>query len=103
MIADDLGQRLHDLATRGASLSAEEQAQLAEWYAQQDADETALLDRAPATSDLDTLRAQVAVTVAQLQALTQRIQTLTVENDQLRQEIAALKHELTQSSVVQSA
>ncbi len=32
MIAKELGEILHDKATRGMTLSAEEQAQLQSWY-----------------------------------------------------------------------
>ena len=42
-IPADLGQRLHDRATRGESLSADEQVQLREWYALQDHAEAARL------------------------------------------------------------
>jgi hypothetical protein len=40
---DDVGKRLHDKATRGLTLSAEEQALLNEWYARHDAEEAAIL------------------------------------------------------------
>ena len=43
MGGDDLAQRLHDTATRGGSLSAEEQALLEAWYAGQDREEAAAL------------------------------------------------------------
>lgn len=36
MDPNDVGERLHDRATRGVELTAEEQAQLNEWYAQRD-------------------------------------------------------------------
>ncbi len=43
MVSDNVGQRLHDRATRGESLSSEEQAQLNEWYAEQDRAEAKML------------------------------------------------------------
>jgi predicted HTH domain antitoxin len=36
MISDELGHQLHERATRGQRLTAEEQAQLASWYAEKD-------------------------------------------------------------------
>jgi len=36
MISDNLAKQLHDKATRGELLSAEDQAQLENWYALQD-------------------------------------------------------------------
>jgi len=36
MVSDEIGKQLHNRATRGEVLSAEEQAHLEEWYATQD-------------------------------------------------------------------
>lgn len=36
MVPDELGKQLHDRVTRGEALTAEEQAQLEDWYATQD-------------------------------------------------------------------
>ncbi len=41
---DELGRQLHDRATRGIWLSAEERAQLEAWYAEMDQDEAADLE-----------------------------------------------------------
>ena len=43
MISDKAAKRLHDKATRGLSLSAEEQSQLGNWHSFQDSIENNLL------------------------------------------------------------
>ena len=45
MIPDEIGQKLHDRATRGETLTAEEQEQLRHWYAHHDQEEMAQLQR----------------------------------------------------------
>lgn len=96
MSSDDLGRSLHDKAARGAALSAEEQARLDEWYAQCDQEEAVLLSRNRPAADLGSLQAQVDAAVAQLVTATQRIQTLTAENEAVRQEIVVLQRRLAQ-------
>src|SRR5205085_1107508 len=85
----DLALQLHDRATRGQTLSAEEQHLLEEWYARQDLEESATLAGMRQPQTLTELRSQVDTAVAQLQVVTQQIQALTTENDRVRQEIAA--------------
>ena len=43
MVSDDFIKQLHDRATRGEILSAEEQKQLENWYASQDSAESKAL------------------------------------------------------------
>jgi hypothetical protein len=90
MIPDEIGQRLHDRATRGETLTTEEQEQLRRWYADHDQEEMALLNAAPAPSRLADLQAHVQQPTAQVVVQAQRIEALTAENAQLRQEIASL-------------
>lgn len=85
--------QLHDRMTRGEMLTAEEQAALTAWYAQQDDAESTLLAAAPVAS-LATLQAQVDTALARMQSVTQRIQTLAEENEALRRENAALVRRL---------
>jgi hypothetical protein len=66
MSTDTAGQQLHDRATRGESLSAEERAQLNAWYARLDAEEGAVLAAAAPPGSLTVLQAQVAMALAQL-------------------------------------
>lgn len=100
MTPDEIGMQLHDRSTRGEILTSAEQDQLEEWYALQDAQESYLLQEEEPLSDLSQLRMQVDTALAQLTAISQRIQTVTSENDALRKEIAVLQQQLM---AVQSA
>ncbi len=75
MSTNDVGERSHDRATRGVELTAEEQAQLNEWYVEQDRVEAAVLSRPTSAQPLDALHAQVDRVMVQLGDVTQRIQT----------------------------
>lgn len=99
MISDELGRRLHDRATRGEKLTTEEQKQLENWYALQDGAESSLLKLAIAEPDVSELRSQVEVVLSQLTAITQRIQQVTLENEILRREIAALHQQLASAKL----
>ena len=94
MSLDELAQQLHDKATRGLALSAEEQARLEAWYAEQDQQERAVLGPTGSSQRLATLHTQVETALAQLLTVTQRIQELTVHNETLRREIAVLQRQL---------
>lgn len=91
MINDEIGKQLHDKASWGESLTAEEQAQLTAWYAAQDAAEADLLPPPAVEVDLETLQRQVDVASTQLTAVTERIQQVTAENNDLRQQLASRK------------
>ena len=95
MSPDALGQRLHDRATRGEALSAEEQEQLRRWYEGHDREEAARLSAAPAPDRLAELRSRVQEATAQVVAQARRIEALTAENGALRQEIASLQRQLS--------
>ena len=96
-------QQIHDRFTRGEAISAEERAQLDQWYAELDADENAVLGRTPTQQDLSALRERVDATVAQLRSVTQRIQGLTAENEAVRRDVLALQRQLAQKSARQPA
>jgi hypothetical protein len=91
MIPDEIGQQLHDRATRGETLTAQEQELLRNWYAHHDQEEMAQLSEAPAPSRLTDLQSRVQQATAQVVVQAQHIEALTAENAQLRQEIAALQ------------
>ncbi len=103
MSTEELVKQLHDKATRGSVLSAAEQAQLEAWYAQQDQEERTILERVTLPQTIVALQTQVETAVAQLLAITQRIQDLVAQNETLRREIAALQHQLVQTATVQPA
>jgi regulator of replication initiation timing len=102
--SNEAGPRLHDKATRGGVLSASEAAELQAWYAQQDGIEQEAICRAGQPQEnLALLREQVDEALAQLNAVTGRIQKIVTANDGLRQDIAVLKRRLAQLPVPQSA
>ena len=59
MNSNGVGERLHDRATRGEVLTAEEQAQLNEWYAERDRAEAAMLCAAHSGGDDKRSRSRV--------------------------------------------
>jgi hypothetical protein len=103
MSGEHLGQQLHDKTTRGDALSAEEKAQLEDWYARHDREEVAALTSALLPQSNTRLQAQVDAAVAQLLTVTQRIQTLAAENDAVRGEVASLQRQLAQRPEKQPA
>ncbi len=94
MIPDEIGQQLHNRATRGEALTAEEES-LRRWYAHHDQEEMAQLSAAPTPSRLADLQARVQQATAQVVVQAQHIEALTAENAQLRQEIASLQRLLS--------
>jgi hypothetical protein len=94
MSTDHIAQQLHDKATRGIALSAEEQRRLKAWYAEQDQEESVLLGATSSPRRLTTLHTHIEAALAQLQTVTQRIQELTAQNEAVRCEIAVLQRQL---------
>jgi hypothetical protein len=103
MIPDELGQKLHDRATRGETLTVEEQEMLQRWYARLDLEEQTQLNAAPVPSRLADLQSRVQQASAQVVVQAQRIDALTAENAQLSQEIASLQRLLTANLTRQPA
>jgi chromosome segregation ATPase len=103
MVSDDAMKQLHDKTTRGERLSAEEQAQLQNWYALQDQIEGQTLGLVTDEKPAITLQAQVEAALTQLMTVTNRIQQVAAENDALRREITTLRRQLASSSTLQPA
>ena len=101
MVSDELGKQLHDRATRGETLSAQERASLETWYATQDRAEMDSLDLTT-TETVAILQAQVDSVLGQLETAAKRIQELAQENDRLRGEIATLHRRLAQQATVRA-
>ena len=103
MIPDEIGQKLHDRSTRGEALTTEEQDLLRRWYADHDHEELAQLSAAPGPDRLTDLQARVQQATVQVVAQAQRIEALTAENAQLRQEVASLQRRLSAKQTEQPA
>ena len=94
MISDEVGQQLHDRASRGGTLSAEERQQLDEWLSAQDQVEGATLSPQDADPALADLRGRVDAALEQVGAVTRNIQRLSEDNDSLRRENTSLRRRL---------
>jgi septal ring factor EnvC (AmiA/AmiB activator) len=103
MISNEIGRQLHHKAVLGAPLTAQEEAQLHQWYQQQDALEAQSLSSSLGANDVDTLRAQVDQALAELSAATRTLQEITAANDALRAENTALRERLAQPPEPQTA
>ena len=102
---DAQAQVLHDKYTRGGTLSAEEHAQLKSWYEYQDSLEAQQLNVSAETmggQDLASLKAQIDVALLQLSTVAARIQTVSTENELLRQETERLRHRVADLLAPQS-
>jgi hypothetical protein len=95
MILDEIGRQLHNRSTLGEQLTNIEQEQLDAWYASVDAIESKLLsENADSQIISPILPTQIEASLKQLAFVTQRIQQISHENDDLRQEIAILRQQL---------
>ena len=94
---------LHDKATRGERLTAEEEAGLAAWYARQDQEEDALLTSSLSSLTAETLQAEIENALTSLQATAQQVREQFSENESLRRDIAALTQQLAQTKTLQPA
>jgi hypothetical protein len=98
MVSDETGRQLHDRATLGMPLPPEDEAQLQQWYVQQDQRESDTLARAAPPGDLVKLREDVNGALVQLQSVTNRVQVMVGENETLKQEIATLQWQLKKNA-----
>jgi hypothetical protein len=103
MISDDIAKKLHDRSSRGETLAAEEQKQLQDWYARQDAAESKTLGLAASEKTVTSLQAQVDAALTQLTTVTKRIQEVASENETLRRETGMLRRQLMQRLGAQPA
>ena len=95
MISDEMGRQLHNRSTLGEQLTNLEKEQLDAWYAKLDAIESKLLgDNADSQITSAKLPTQIEASLNQLKFVTQRIQQISSENDDLRQEIGVLRQQL---------
>ncbi len=101
-MTDQEALQLHDRATRGKTLSEEEQTQLDAWYALQDRLDLKEFKQTDHEDIIEKLQAQIDSALMQLHTLTARIQTIASENNTLRQEIASLYRQLSKRTQFQA-
>jgi hypothetical protein len=104
IIDDELGAKLHDRATTGGQLSAEEQEQLRRWYDAKDREEAEMLraNRKSLLTDGEiNERIREALTV--IQTLLKKIEETEAENESLKQEIAELRKRATAQPIPKAA
>ncbi len=95
MISDEMGRELHNRSTVGEQLTKEEKQHLDTWYAKLDAIESNLLgENADSQITSAKLATQIEASLNQLTFVTQRIQQISSENDDLRQQIGVLRQHL---------
>ncbi len=102
MEPEDFGKQLHDLATRGVSLTAEEQKKLEAWYAAQDQAEMEALNLSANEEPDALLQTEVDSTLRRIAAVTRRIQEISAENNALREEITVSRRKLGQQTMAQA-
>ena len=104
MVDTNKAAQLHQRWALGETLTKEEQAFLAEWYAEQDAIEASRLTLdMHKESSADTLRKQLSEMLQQIASSVQRIQQVATENEQLKKENQQLKQLLSQRLLQQPA
>ena len=91
MIDHQIGMELHQKHFRGGQLTKEEELQLKAWYDQEDEKETAILKVSISEKNvIEQLREQINSVLNQLTQLTQNIQLVAKENDEIRKKNARL-------------
>ncbi len=89
-------QELHDRKTRGLVLTPTEEATLYAWYAQEDEVENRQINATQRPQRIEMLEAQIKTTLGQVAVMTQRIQDLMHQNEDLRLEVTNLKVQVSQ-------
>jgi len=100
MSNDQIGKKLHDMATRGKILSSENRKLLQAWYEEQDNAESELL-----TSDTETetmLQKQIDSVLAGIGNANEEIRKTMNDNNMLREEIIKLQKQLSQKITAQA-
>ena len=108
-----VGSTLHDRATRGETLTSQEQAALDAWYATQDSAEAVHLGFGSGTqkavsgqiaesgASADTLQRQIDMLLERIASVTTQVQLLMEQNSVLRQENRLLQQKLARHLAIE--
>ncbi len=94
MSNDEIGEKLHDMATRGKTLSPKEQKLLEAWYDDQDRVESELLSSGAEAETL--LQKQIDSVLIRIGDTNEEIRKIMNENKSLKKENAELRQQLSQ-------
>ena len=97
---DDHLWKLHLRKSLGELLTAEEQADLDAWYAEQDESEAVALGITLESTDLSSLKQKVDAILGRIVTTSLAIQSLAEENETLRRENKTLRGQLAQRTVL---
>lgn len=103
MTEEQTGPQLHDRATRGETLSEEEQTRLARWYHEEDEREVKRLGLDRPEGELPDLSVRIEASLVQIRSLTEQLHELSAQNDGLRRDILMLRREVAQRTSTQPA
>ncbi len=87
-------QRLHQLAVKGETLTAEEQTALQNWYETLDREEDSILNDSQPIQNSADLREYLADATKQVAGISREIESLVEQNSNLRNENQSLKKTL---------
>lgn len=94
MIETEKMQKLHQLAVKGESLTAQEKAELQNWYENLDREEDSILNDSQPVQSIPELRKSLAQTTKQAAKISRDVETLLKQNENLRKENEKLKKTL---------
>ena len=94
MTNEEIGKKLHDMATRGKILSPEDRKLLQRWYEDQDDAESQLLNSGTETETI--LRKQITSVLTGIGNVNNEIRKTIDDNNMLREEIRGLQQQLSQ-------
>lgn len=101
MVSDEVGLKLHDRATRGQTLTAEEQVLLQAWYDEKNREEAAQLNLSATTASVTELEEQVRKAEQQALELIRQNQAIAAQNEAIRANIALLRRKLEERTSAQ--
>ena len=98
VLSDEVGRQLHDKSTQGKALTSEELELLEKWYAEQDNEESGLLNQDNGMRSENILHKQIDPILIRIETAAEQIHKLTHENRMLKKNIVKLQKQLTEKN-----